>query len=101
MKKIILLILIFTSVIYAEKRPELRARVKEKNQKLEIIISKINDTNEEELKKQIIEHKIKKGETLSKIAKKYKISISDIVAENRKIKDINLIYAGDSLIIKR
>ena len=49
---------------------------------------------------QYIEYKIKKGDTLGKIAKAYKTTTKAIKAANpNKIKDINKIYAGDIIKI--
>ena len=45
-------------------------------------------------------YQIKKGDTLSKIAKKYKTTQKDIMTWNPKITNKNLIYAGDYLYIK-
>ena len=45
-------------------------------------------------------NKIKKGDTLSKIAKKYGTTVKAIQALNKdKIKDVNLIIAGDTIKI--
>lgn len=47
-----------------------------------------------------IMYKIKKGDTLSKIAKKYGTTVKAIQALNKdKIKDVNLIIAGDTIKI--
>ena len=47
-----------------------------------------------------ITYKIKKGDTLSKIAKKYGTTVKAIQALNKdKIKDVNLIIAGDTIKI--
>lgn len=47
-----------------------------------------------------IEYKIKKGDTLSKIAKKYGTTVKAIQAANsEKIKNVNKIYAGDTIKI--
>ena len=47
-----------------------------------------------------ITYKIKKGDTLSKIAKQYKTTVKAIKAANPdKIKDVNKIYAGDTIKI--
>ena len=45
-------------------------------------------------------YQIQKGDTLSKIAKKYKTTQKNIMAWNPKITNKNLIYAGDYLYIK-
>lgn len=47
-----------------------------------------------------INYKIKKGDTLSAIAKKYKTTVKAIKAANpEKIKNVNKIYAGDTIKI--
>lgn len=45
-------------------------------------------------------YKIKKGDNLTQIAKKYNCTVEELIAANKdKIKDKNLIYIGDSLNI--
>ena len=94
---------------YGEGLPQLKAEISEKNSKIEIRISEIKKSDT------TIYHKIKWGETLSGIARKYKVSVFQILQENikikeiviqlqkqnKQIKDIDLIYAGDTLIIKK
>ena len=46
-------------------------------------------------------YQIVKGDNLSKIAKKFKTTVANILAWNPKIKNKNLIYAGDYLYIKK
>ena len=49
-----------------------------------------------------INYKIKKGDTLSAIAKKYKTTVKAIKAANpEKIKNVNKIYAGDTIKIPK
>lgn len=43
---------------------------------------------------------IQKGDTLSKIAKKYKTTVKHLMELNPKIKDKNKIYAGDTIRVK-
>lgn len=43
---------------------------------------------------------IKKGDTLSGIAKKYKTTVKNLMSLNSKIKDKNKIYAGDTIRVK-
>lgn len=43
---------------------------------------------------------IKKGDTLSGIAKKFDTTVEKLVDLNEKIEDPNLIYAGDTIIVK-
>lgn len=47
----------------------------------------------------IVKYKVKKGDTLSKIAKKYKTTVSKLVKDNA-IKDKNKIYVGQVILIK-
>lgn len=51
--------------------------------------------NEKSLK----DYKIKSGDTLSQIALTYGVTVDELLAANSKIKDKNLIYAGDTLRI--
>lgn len=51
-------------------------------------------------KTQIIRYKVKKGDTLSKIAKKYGTTV-DKIAKTNKLKNPNLIYRGQVLKIKK
>ena len=60
------------------------------------IIIKTDSSNNNSSKK--IKYIIKKGDTLSKIAKNYGVTIQDIVRWNN-IKNQNLIYAGSTLTI--
>ena len=46
-------------------------------------------------------YQIQKGDALSKIARKYNTTEAQIMAWNPKIKNKNLIYAGDYLYIKK
>ena len=45
-------------------------------------------------------YQIQKGESLSRIAKRYHCTVSDLLKWNRKIVNKDLIYAGDYLYIK-
>lgn len=51
-------------------------------------------------KKGFIIYQIMKGDTLAKIARKFRTTVEDILSWNPKIKNKNLIYAGDYLYIK-
>jgi LysM repeat protein len=42
-------------------------------------------------------HNIVRGDTLSELAQRYNTSVGDLMAANPKIKDADLIYAGDTL----
>ena len=46
-------------------------------------------------------YQIKKGDTLIKIAKRYNTTEAQIMSWNPKIKNKNLIYAGDYLYIRQ
>ncbi len=48
-----------------------------------------------------IEYKIKRGDTLSAIAKNFGTTIKQIMEDNPFIKDPNKIYAGDVIKIRR
>ncbi len=48
----------------------------------------ISQDNQEKITKKIITHKVKKGETLAKIADKYNVSISEIKKANKLKKDV-------------
>ena len=43
--------------------------------------------------------KIKPGDTLSALAERYDTTVADLMKLNPKIKDANLIYAGDDLVV--
>lgn len=45
-------------------------------------------------------HTVKSGESLYSIAKKYNISIDDIISSNPSLNNNNLIYPGQTLVIK-
>ena len=45
-------------------------------------------------------YKIQRGDNLTKIARAHKCTVNDLLAWNPKIKNRNLIYAGDYLYIK-
>lgn len=109
MKKIICILTLMSAIAYGEGLPQLKAEITEKNNEIEIRISEIRkpDTT--------IYHKIKWGETLSGIARKYRVSVFQILQENikikeivimlqkqnKQIKDIALIYAGDTIVIRK
>jgi len=46
-------------------------------------------------------HTIKRGETLSQICRKYNMSIENILSLNSRIDNINLIIAGEELVISK
>ena len=51
-------------------------------------------------KEGFIIYQIKKGDNLSKLANKFNTTVEDILLWNPKIKNKNLIYAGDYLYIE-
>lgn len=55
------------------------------------------DTKEQPVN-QTVNYVVKKGDTLSKIAKEFGVSVSDLAAKNN-IKDVNKIYVGQVLVI--
>lgn len=109
MKKILCILSLISVMTYGKDLPKLKAEVTEKNNKIEI---KISDIKQPET---TLYHKIVWGETLSGIAKKYRVSVFQILdqniklkeivvklqKQNKQIKDIDLIYAGDTLIIRK
>ena len=56
-----------------------------------VYLDKVNNAGSEKF------HKVKSGETLSGIAKKYGTTVNKLMKMNKHIKDKNLIYAGDTI----
>ncbi len=46
-------------------------------------------------------YQIKKGENLTRIAKKFKTTVAQILKDNPKITNKSLIYAGDFIYIRK
>lgn len=44
-------------------------------------------------------HTVVKGESLTKIARQYGLTLEQIIAKNPQIKNINLIYVGDRILV--
>lgn len=89
-KKILWGFLFISVLSYTQNINKLKAEIQQKENKLFIKISKNNEE---------IIYRIKKGDTLSQIALKYKKNIKKIAEDNR-IKNIDLIITGKTLIIK-
>ena len=51
-------------------------------------------------KKGYVVYQIVKGDTLNKIARKFNVTVEDILKWNKKIVDKNKIYYGDYIYIK-
>lgn len=64
-------------------------------------INKTTTKSSSSKKKEYDSYKIKSGDTLSAIAKKYNTTVSKIMAANPSIKNKNLIYAGDKIKIPK
>ncbi len=64
-------------------------------------INKTKTKSSSSTKKEYDSYKIKSGDTLSAIAKKYNTTVSKIMAANPSIKNKNLIYAGKTIKIPK
>lgn len=64
-------------------------------------LNKTTTKSSSSTKKEYDSYKIKSGDTLSAIAKKYNTTVSKIMAANPSIKNKNLIYAGDKIKIPK
>lgn len=60
----------------------------------------INQKVSSSVNEQKVYHKVVKGDTLSKIAKKYNTSVSNIMKLNSSIKDANMICLGQQIRVK-
>ncbi len=101
-KKILWGFLFISVLSYTQNINKLKAEIQQKENKLFIKISKNNEIIDEisiSKNTQEIIYRIKKGDTLSQIALKYKKNIKKI-AEDNHIKNIDLIITGKTLIIK-
>lgn len=95
MKKIVfLLAVIFSIISLAEEKKDLKFKIQ--NNSLNNVTIFIQDSSKNIKKEKYI---IKKGDTLSEIARKYKTTIKKIAMTNN-IKNINLIQPNIILIIE-
>ena len=72
-----------------------------KEQFLKVYSNQIIDKAKKDSKSKTKTHPIKFGDTLSGIAKKYNMSVSDIMSKNPQITDANKIMAGTKLNISK
>ena len=93
MKRYIYFFFLATTFVFAEKNTRLKAEINEVKGKVKIKISKDY--------KEVFEYKVQDGDTLGKISKKFNVSILEIIKNNKIIVNKDLIYTGDTLIIKR
>ena len=95
-KMIIFLTLLMAKISLSSQTQKLDAKIKQKNNEIIIKISK--NTKDSNVEKEEI-YVIKKGDTLSELALKYKKSVKKIAKDN-SIKNIDLIIIGNILILK-
>lgn len=95
MIKIILIMILVSNLLYSKSVEKLKVELKQEKNRIIIKVLKSDTKNE----KKIINHLIKKGETLSEIALKYKKKIKEIAKDNN-IKNVDFIKSGDSLKIR-
>jgi spore coat assembly protein SafA len=89
---VIILIVAVYFVFFKKKTPQKKHVANTKPHK-----NANTDTNENT--HQGVFYVVKKGDTLSKIASKYSISLTTILKNNPQIKDANLIYPGQKIKI--
>lgn len=95
LKKIVIGISIMTTLVFAGEN--LKFDIENKSGIIKILVKK--DKNSiKEIEKSVVEYKVKSGDTLSKLAKKYKTAVRKIAFDNN-IKNINLIQVGQKIII--
>lgn len=84
-----------TTLVFASEN--LKFDIENKSGIIKILVKK--DKNSiKEIEKSVVEYKVKSGDTLSKLAKKYKTTARKIAFDNN-IKNINLIQVGQKIII--
>ncbi|MGL5277740.1 MAG: LysM peptidoglycan-binding domain-containing protein [Cetobacterium sp.] len=100
-KNTILIMFCLTTLAYSKNLDKLKAEVRQVENNLVINISRDDKTIKTSplFDKSIIIHKIKKGDTLSQIALKYRKAVEKIARDNN-IKNIDLIIIGQNLIIE-
>ena len=67
----------------------------------ELNVEELEDVNGGASTQSYFEYKIVKGDCLINIAKKFGVTVNAILKLNPKIKDPNLIYAGDTIKIPK
>lgn len=79
--------------------PERKKRLTEAGYNYSEVQSIVNELVKEQNKPKEVIYTVKKGDTLSGIAKKYNTTVSKLAKDNN-IKNINLIYIGQKIVIK-
>lgn len=97
-KYICLFILLSFNLFSQGGKTKLNADIENKENKILINIRGDKKTVVTQKRDEVV-YVVKSGDTLSRIAKRYKKNISDIVRDN-KIKNRDLIITGDILIIR-
>lgn len=97
-KYICLFILLSFNLFSQGGKTKLNADIENRNNKILINIRGDKKTVVTQKRDEVV-YVVKSGDTLSRIAKRYKKNISDIVRDN-KIKNRDLIITGDILIIR-
>ena len=85
LKKIIFIMLVLCSVTFAHNKLKFDVEDDKGNIKISV-------------KKEMIEYVVKKGDTLSKIAKEYNTTVTKLVTDNN-IENIDFIFIDQKLII--
>ncbi|WP_300341565.1 LysM domain-containing protein [Fusobacterium sp.] len=98
MKKIALLFMIVSSLLFAQEKLRFEVAEKSKNE-IKILIKKDKNRIQNNRKTKEV-YIVKKGDTLEKISKKYNIPAEQILQTN-KIKDKRLLKTNQRLIIEK
>ena len=72
-----------------------------KGQKIKIPATTSSKTTTSKTTSKVTKHTVKKGETLSKIAAQYGITLAELKKANTQIKNFNLIYVGQKINIPK